>query len=146
MRYLSDRADMIIATDDGEIVEVDGTLIKVAYKSQGNRTYKLNKFERSNQDTCINQRVLVDEGQAAQAGQLLAVLDRRELGLANGIRIGLYRVGMLASGFLLMASDWISWHGAFVLAAAVFLGLAVASLAAPRACMRTRRCGRGWRR
>ena len=39
---------------------------------------------------------------------------------------------MLASGFLLMASDWISWHGAFVLAAVVFLGLAAASLAAPR--------------
>jgi PAT family beta-lactamase induction signal transducer AmpG len=65
-------------------------------------------------------------------GYTIEFLDRRELGLANGIRIGLYRVGMLASGFLLMASDWISWHGAFVLAAVVFLGLAAASLAAPR--------------
>ena len=53
-------------------------------------------------------------------------------GLANGIRIGLYRVGMLASGFILMASDWLSWHGAFVVAAVVFFGLAVASLVAPR--------------
>ena len=36
-------------------------------------------------------------------------LEKDELGLANGIRIGLYRVGMLASGFVLMASDWLGW-------------------------------------
>ena len=76
--------------------------------------------------------VLSATNDVAIDGYTIEFLDRRELGLANGIRIGLYRVGMLASGFLLMASDWISWHGAFVLAAAVFLGLAVASLAAPR--------------
>jgi PAT family beta-lactamase induction signal transducer AmpG len=76
--------------------------------------------------------VLSATNDVAIDGYTIEFLDRRELGIANGIRIGLYRVGMLASGFLLMASDWISWHGAFVLAAAVFLGLAVASLAAPR--------------
>jgi PAT family beta-lactamase induction signal transducer AmpG len=76
--------------------------------------------------------VLSATNDVAIDGYTIEFLDRRELGLANGIRIGLYRVGMLASGFLLMASDWISWHGAFVLAAAVFLGLAMASLAAPR--------------
>ena len=67
-----DAADMIIATDDGEITEVDGTLIKVAYKSQGKVTYKLNKFERSNQDTCINQRPIVVTGQQITAGDILA--------------------------------------------------------------------------
>jgi PAT family beta-lactamase induction signal transducer AmpG len=76
--------------------------------------------------------VLSATNDVAIDGYTIEFLDRRELGLANGIRIGLYRVGMLASGFLLMASDWISWHGAFVLAAVVFLGLAMASLAAPR--------------
>jgi PAT family beta-lactamase induction signal transducer AmpG len=65
-------------------------------------------------------------------GYTIEFLDRRELGLANGVRIGLYRVGMLASGFLLMASDWMGWRGAFVLAAVIFFGLAVACLAAPR--------------
>ena len=65
-------------------------------------------------------------------GYTIEFLDRGELGLANGIRIGLYRVGMLASGFLLMASDWLSWNGAFVAAAVVFFGLAAACLAAPR--------------
>jgi PAT family beta-lactamase induction signal transducer AmpG len=76
--------------------------------------------------------VLSATNDVAIDGYTIEFLDRRELGLANGIRIGLYRVGMLASGFLLMASDWISWQGAFVLAAVVFLALAAASLAAPR--------------
>lgn len=65
-------------------------------------------------------------------GYTIEFLEKQELGLANGIRIGLYRVGMLASGFILMASDWLSWHGAFVVAAVMFFGLAVASLVAPR--------------
>ncbi len=65
-------------------------------------------------------------------GYTIEYLEKHELGLANGIRIGLYRVGMLASGFILMASDWLSWRGAFVVAAVVFFALAVVSLAAPR--------------
>ena len=64
-------------------------------------------------------------------GYTIEFLDKQELGLANGIRIGLYRVGMLASGFVLMASDWLGWHGAFVVAAVVFFALAAMSLAAP---------------
>ena len=65
-------------------------------------------------------------------GYTIEFLDKHELGLANGIRIGLYRVGMLASGFVLMLSDALGWPGAFVLAAVVFFGLAAACLAAPR--------------
>jgi PAT family beta-lactamase induction signal transducer AmpG len=76
--------------------------------------------------------VLSATNDVAIDGYTIEFLDRRELGLANGVRIGLYRVGMLASGFLLMASDWLSWKGAFVLAAVLFFGLAAACLAAPR--------------
>lgn len=64
-------------------------------------------------------------------GYTIELLDKQELGLANGIRIGLYRVGMLASGFVLMLSDALGWGGAFVLAAVVFFGLAATCLAAP---------------
>ena len=65
-------------------------------------------------------------------GYTIEFLSKDELGLANGIRIGLYRVGMLASGFVLMASDWLGWRGAFAVAAVVFFGLALLCLAAPR--------------
>ncbi len=70
-------------------------------------------------------------------GYTIEYLDKGELGLANGIRIGLYRVGMLASGFVLMASDWLGWPGAFALAAVVFFALAAACLLAPRERSRT---------
>lgn len=65
-------------------------------------------------------------------GYTIEYLDQDELGLANGIRIGLYRVGMLASGFVLMASEWLGWRGAFVVAACIFFVLAGACLLAPR--------------
>jgi PAT family beta-lactamase induction signal transducer AmpG len=65
-------------------------------------------------------------------GYTIEYLAKDELGLANGIRIGLYRVGMLASGFVLMASDWLGWPGAFAVAAGIFVVLAAACLAAPR--------------
>ncbi len=70
-------------------------------------------------------------------GYTIEFLAKDELGLANGVRIGMYRVGMLASGFVLMASEWLGWHGAFVLSASVFLVLAAACLFAPRERERT---------
>ncbi|MGH8683189.1 MAG: MFS transporter [Burkholderiales bacterium] len=65
-------------------------------------------------------------------GYTIELLDRNELGLANGVRIGLYRVGMLASGGVLILSDWITWPGAFACAAAVLAACAIAVLFAPR--------------
>jgi PAT family beta-lactamase induction signal transducer AmpG len=65
-------------------------------------------------------------------GYTIEYLEQDELGLANGIRIGMYRVGMLASGFVLMASEWLGWRGAFMLAGGVFFALAAACLLAPR--------------
>ena len=70
-------------------------------------------------------------------GYTIEFLAKDELGLANGIRIGMYRVGMLASGFVLMASEWLGWQGAFVLSAGVFFALAAACLFAPRERERT---------
>ncbi|MET0683360.1 MAG: MFS transporter [Casimicrobiaceae bacterium] len=70
-------------------------------------------------------------------GYTIEYLGQDELGLANGIRIGLYRVGMLASGFVLMASEWLGWPGAFALSAGVFFALAGACLTAPRERPRT---------
>ena len=70
-------------------------------------------------------------------GYTIEYLEKDELGLANGIRIGLYRVGMLASGFVLMASEWLGWRGAFALSAGVFFALAVGCLLAPRERPRT---------
>jgi PAT family beta-lactamase induction signal transducer AmpG len=65
-------------------------------------------------------------------GYTIELLDRNELGLANGIRIGFYRVGMLASGLVLILSDWITWPGAFLFGTGILAACAIAVLAAPR--------------
>ena len=45
------------------------TTITVEYKTLGRKVYRLAKFRRSNQDTCINQRPLVDEGDKVAQGR-----------------------------------------------------------------------------
>ena len=55
---------MIIAEGNGAIAEITGNSITVEYEAEktlGRKTYKLKKFQRSNQDTCINQEPLVQE-------------------------------------------------------------------------------------
>ncbi len=64
-------------------------------------------------------------------GYSIELLDKGELGLANGLRIGFYRVGMLASGFILILSDLITWPGAYVSAAGILALLGVFCLRAP---------------
>ena len=89
-RAARDAADMILADEDGVVVEVDGSHIVVDYKKSGKRTYKLHKFERSNQDTCINQRPRVDEGQKLKAGDVLAEgpsTDNGELALGKNLLV-----------------------------------------------------------
>jgi PAT family beta-lactamase induction signal transducer AmpG len=74
-------------------------------------------------------------------GYTIELLDRNEMGLANGVRIGLYRVGMLAAGGILILSDYLAWSGAFICAAIVFGACAGFCLAAPREQMLVRRGG-----
>ena len=89
-RAARDAAYMVLATDDGVITEVDGRAIKVDYQRDGKVTYRLAKFERSNQDTSINQRVKVVEGQKVRKGDVLAEgpsTDNGELALGKNLLI-----------------------------------------------------------
>ena len=65
-------------------------------------------------------------------GYTIEMLDRQELGLAHGVRIGFYRVGMLSAGFILILTDHIGWFWSYAVAAVLFLVCAVACLCAPR--------------
>ncbi|WP_338847009.1 MFS transporter [Massilia sp. W12] len=64
-------------------------------------------------------------------GYTIEQLDQREMGLANGIRIGMYRVGMLMAGILLWCSDALGWTATWGLAALFFLLLGLTCLNAP---------------
>ncbi len=89
-RAARDAADMVLAEDDGVVAEVDGRLITVEYKSQGRVTYRLLKFERSNQDTSINQKVRVAVGQKVKKDDVLAdgpSTDNGELALGKNLLV-----------------------------------------------------------
>lgn len=65
-------------------------------------------------------------------GYTIELLGKDELGLANGIRIGFGRVGILAAGSILILADYATWAGAFTIAGAMLGVLAIAMLAAPK--------------
>jgi PAT family beta-lactamase induction signal transducer AmpG len=67
----------------------------------------------------------------ATDGYTIELLSRKEYGLANGVRIGFYRVGMLFAGAVLMMSGWFGWTWAYALGGAVFAANAVMALLAP---------------
>jgi DNA-directed RNA polymerase subunit beta len=70
-RSAVDAGDVVVAEEAGTVEEVSGERIVVATGNE-RRTYKLDKFRRSNQSTCINQRPLVREGQKIRKGDVLA--------------------------------------------------------------------------
>jgi DNA-directed RNA polymerase subunit beta len=80
-RAARDAGDVVLSEGEGTITEVSGDQIVIEYKSGqkdrlghtlGRKIYRLAKFRRSNQNTSINQKVLVEEGQKVANGDLLA--------------------------------------------------------------------------
>ena len=89
-RAARDAANMLIAEDDGVVTELDGRTMTVEYKKLGKVVYRLLKFERSNQDTCINQKPRVVEGQSVKKGKILAdgpSTDHGELALGKNLLV-----------------------------------------------------------
>ncbi|MEX1009094.1 MAG: DNA-directed RNA polymerase subunit beta [Acidimicrobiia bacterium] len=72
-RAARDAGDVILANGDGTVTDVSGDSIVVDYEGkQGRTTYRLNKFRRSNQGTCINQKPRVEIGDTVTTGDVLA--------------------------------------------------------------------------
>ena len=91
-RAARDAADLIQALEDGEVTEVTGDTITVQYQTLGRKVYKLAKFRRSNQDTCINQRPRVVEGEQVRQGTIIAdgpSTDMGELALGKNLLVAL---------------------------------------------------------
>jgi DNA-directed RNA polymerase subunit beta len=84
-----DSGVVILAKNDGTIQKVHGDEIGIKTK-QGLETYKLLKFKRSNQGTCINQKPVVQEGQKVKKGDVIAdgpSTDNGELALGRNILV-----------------------------------------------------------
>lgn len=95
-----DSGTLVRAKNDGVVTSVDATRIEVL-RDKGNEThetlglpphdvYELRKFERSNQDSCINQKPICKAGDKVKAGDVLAdgaSTDNGELALGKNIRV-----------------------------------------------------------
>jgi DNA-directed RNA polymerase subunit beta len=57
---------------NGEVVFVDATQIIIRDEQGDDHYHMLQKYQRSNQDTCLNQRPIVKQGDHVIAGQVLA--------------------------------------------------------------------------
>jgi DNA-directed RNA polymerase subunit beta len=102
-RAAKDSRTMLLAQADGVVEYVSSDKIQVRYDDERNDrqklvdfeykdvvTYKLLKFFRTNQDTCINQRPLVRAGQRVLKGQPLcdgASTDNGDLALGQNVLV-----------------------------------------------------------
>jgi DNA-directed RNA polymerase subunit beta len=83
-----DSGQVILAEDDGLVLASTADVIAVRYDSGEEKSYRLMKFVRSNQGTCINQRPIVDGGKRVTKGQPLAdssSTDQGELALGQSV-------------------------------------------------------------
>jgi len=71
-RAAVDAGDVILAQDAGTVEDVSAEEIVIRSRTGNLKTYRLLKFRRSNQGTCINQKPIVDVGDKVAKGQVIA--------------------------------------------------------------------------
>ena len=81
----------VVAVDDGVVTYSDSRTIKILEKGNKEpRVYHLQKFERSNQGTCINQVSIVHVGDKVKRGQIIAdgpAMENGDLALGQNVTI-----------------------------------------------------------
>jgi DNA-directed RNA polymerase subunit beta len=89
-RAAVDAGDVVVAESAGVIKEVSADLVETINDDGTYSTYKLAKFRRSNQGTCINQRPLVAEGDRVEVGSPIAdgpCTDDAEMALGTNLLV-----------------------------------------------------------
>ncbi|MBF6211458.1 DNA-directed RNA polymerase subunit beta [Nocardia puris] len=72
LRAAVDAGDVVVNEKPGVVEEVSADYVTVMADDGTRKSYRMRKFDRSNQGTCSNQRPIVDEGQRVESGQVLA--------------------------------------------------------------------------
>ncbi|MBU2251021.1 MAG: DNA-directed RNA polymerase subunit beta [Candidatus Omnitrophica bacterium] len=81
-----DTGVMLVSKESGKVTNISADSVTI-----DNFTYKLKKFSRSNADTCINQRPLVNKGDEIRKGTIIAdgmATQGGELALGTNILVG----------------------------------------------------------
>ncbi|MDO4967596.1 MAG: DNA-directed RNA polymerase subunit beta [Candidatus Saccharibacteria bacterium] len=82
-------SQLIMAEAKGTVIKADGESVIVKYDGKlGEKEYKVNHFEKTNDDRCYNQRTVVSRGQKVSAGDALiegASINNGELALGQNL-------------------------------------------------------------
>ena len=115
-----DSGVVILAEDDGLVMAVSADSVKVRYDSGEIKDYKLIKFARSNQGTCINQRPIVAVGDRLSKGDVIAdgpATSQGEIALGKNLLVGFmtwegynYEDAVLINERLVMEDVYTSIH------------------------------------
>ncbi|WP_142139033.1 DNA-directed RNA polymerase subunit beta [Acidovorax sp. SLBN-42] len=85
-----DAGDVITADKAGVVAEVSADSVTIQLDEGGTQTYYLRKFDRSNQGTSYNNRVIVSAGDRIEAGEVVAdgpATDNGELALGKNLLV-----------------------------------------------------------
>src|SRR5699024_2748462 len=85
-----DARDVVVAEKAGVVSEVSADVVTVQLDEGGTQEYFLRKFERSNQGTSYNNRVVVSQGERIEVGQVIAdgpATENGELALGKNLLI-----------------------------------------------------------
>ena len=89
-RAAIDAGDVLLAEKPGKVESVSADEILIKETDGKITSYKLQKFRRSNQGTCINHKPIVKQGQAVKKGQVVAdgpSTERGELALGKNMLV-----------------------------------------------------------
>ena len=89
-RAAVDAGDVVVADKAGVVKDVSADLVDVMNDDGTYSSYKLAKFKRSNQGTCINQRPLVAAGDRLEVGSPIAdgpCTDQAEMALGTNLLV-----------------------------------------------------------
>ncbi|OIQ75470.1 DNA-directed RNA polymerase subunit beta [mine drainage metagenome] len=89
-RAAVDAGDVVVAEKAGVVTEVSADHVVIMADDGSYQTYRLAKFRRSNQGTSFNQKVIVNEGDRLEQGQVLAdgpCTDTGEMALGKNLLV-----------------------------------------------------------
>lgn len=112
---------IIVCSDcDGVVTALGGEKIEITDKNKKKYEYRLIKFARSNQSTCVNQRPIVSLGEKVLKGQVIAdgpATENGEISLGKNVLVGFmpwegynYEDAILINEKLVMEDTYTSIH------------------------------------
>jgi len=119
-RCAVDSKVVLTAEGEGVVTKVSSNNISIKYDSGENKDYKIIKYARSNQGTCINQRPIVDVGERVKKDDVITdgpATSNGEISLGKNILVGFmtwegynYEDAILLNERLVMEDTFTSLH------------------------------------